>query len=624
MGRLSRWASAAPAAVAAIAATLLSAWATPPPANVVKLGGAIETLEGGRTRARAILEVAPGFHINAHRPRQTFLIPTELTLVGGSFGAPSYPEPVDMRLAFAGEESLLVYDGTVRISAESDRPPDGPVFAKLRYQACDEERCLPPRTIEALLAPAKGGPGAGTTAAAEGSVGEQAKAPAPTGAPGGIEGDAGSRATDRQPWLARWLARASLPAAVAMTFVLGLGLNLTPCVYPLVSVTVAFFGHQARPGLRSLPLSIAYVAGITLTFALLGTSAALFGGLVGAPLQHPVVPISLAALLVALAASSFGLFEIRAPSALMERFGRASGGVAGALLMGLTMGIVAAPCIGRVVLGLLLYVGAKRDAVLGFLLFLSMGLGMGLPYVLLAAAAGSIGSLPRSGEWLRWMNRLFGVILLGMALYFVAPLLPPGVARFALPTLLAVAGLNLGFLEPSGRNLRGFTRLRRGLGTAAIATAAWLGLASGLRATPAGSGIRWEPLAVDSIDRAIASRRPTILEFGAEWCMPCGLMERTTFADAEVTREAGRFSMLQADVTENSPENEALLGRFGVLGVPTVIFFNAHGVEVDRVVGYVDSVRFTDLLRKVAAAPGAPGANERTEAAPSDVARDRN
>lgn len=607
MGRPSRSAPGLVFLSAVVALAASAAEAAPPPANVVKLGGAIEALPGGRSRARATLEIAPGYHVNAHVPRQAFLVPTDVALVGGSFGPPVYPEPVERRFSFAGDEALLVYDGTVRVVAESDRPPDGPVVARLRYQACDEERCLPPRTIEAVLAPAPGGRagapdaiGATTAPGAGSSV-----APVTTGrtevdATATPAGSTAASTRESRPWLARWLAGASLPAALAMTFVLGLGLNLTPCVYPLVSVTVAYFGNQASGGRRSLPLAAAYVAGITLTFALLGTGAALAGGLVGAPLQHPVVLVGLSLLLVALAASSFGLFEIRAPAALVERFGGSTAGAAGAFLMGLTMGVVAAPCIGPVVLGLLVYVGATRDALLGLLLFLSMGLGMGLPYLLLASAAGSISSLPRSGEWLRWTNRLFGFVLLAMAAWFVSPVLPPWLSRLVLPAIGAVAGLYLGFIEPSGRGLRGFTAARRALGALAIAGAAWTALGSPARTSGPGPAIRWEPLGVDSLDRAIAAKRPAILEFGADWCLPCGLMERTTFADAEVARESERFTMLQADVTESTPENEALLGRFGVLGVPTVIFFDAGGVEVDRAVGYVDAVRFADLMRKVA------------------------
>ena len=449
----------------------------------------------------------------------------------------------------------------------ADVAPSGPVHAKLRYQACNHERCLPPRTVEAFL----------------GKKGEAAV--------GGRTERLATSSSD-ESWLFAWLQGASLPAALGVTLLLGLTLNLTPCVYPLISVTLGFFGSQSTPGGKPWPLAVAYVAGITLSLATLDVTASLAGGLFGAPLQHPAVLVALALLLATVAMSSLGFFEIRAPSALMQRFGGSSTGIGGAFLMGLTMGIVAAPCIGPVVLGLLLYVGAERDVWKGFSLFLSMGLGMGLPYVFLATAAGSLDKLPGSGEWLSWMNRLFGVLLLGMAVYFVAPLLGHEFMRFFLPAFVAAGAIYLGFLEPSGRALRGFTMGRRLAGATALVVAAWLGLSS----TQASAGIRWQPLAASSLDHAVSSKRPAVVEFAAEWCLPCVEMEHSTFTDPEVLRDAARFSMLQADVTESNGENELLLEESGVLGVPTIIFYDSAGREVDRVVGLVDAEEFRRLM----------------------------
>ena len=375
---------------------------------------------------------------------------------------------------------------------------------------------------------------------------------------------------------------------------LGLALNLTPCVYPLISVTLGYFGSQPERRAPIWPLAGAYVLGITFSFAVLGVTASLAGGLFGSPLQHPAVLIGLSGLLFALALASFGLYEIRPPHALVNRFGAASTGLGGALLMGLTMGLVAAPCIGPVVLGLLLYVGSERDVLKGFLLFFSMGLGMGLPYVLLASAAGSLALLPRAGEWLRWMNRFFGVLLLGMALYFVSPLLDGAFLEVLVPIFVAAAGVYLGFLEPSARALRGFTLGRKAFGTATVLIATWLALPGGA----ASEGIRWEPLSLGALDRAIASRRPALVEFGADWCLPCLEMERSTFVDPEVTRVAQSFTTLQADVTASSPANDALLERFQVVGVPTLIVYDSTGREVERVVGYVDGTRLSAMLAR--------------------------
>jgi thiol:disulfide interchange protein DsbD len=279
--------------------------------------------------------------------------------------------------------------------------------------------------------------------------------------------------------------------------------------------------------------------------------------------------------------------------------------------MGLTMGLIAAPCIGPVVLGLLVYVGSERSVLKGFVLFFAMGLGMGLPYVALGSAAGSLSLLPRAGEWLRWMNRFFGVLLLGMALYFVSPLLSDEVLRVLVPVLVALAGLYLGFLEPSARSLRAFTLGRRAVGVAAVILAMWLAIPGGAST----DGIRWEPLSPGALDRALAAGRPALVEFGADWCLPCVEMEHSTFVDPGVTRAVRSFSALQADVTETSPANDALLEKFQVVGVPTIIVYDAAGREVERSVGFVDAARLLAMLRRAS-----PGEVRPDEDAPSQAA----
>ena len=563
--------------------------------GVAELSGRIEPAGDGAARVVASVAVKAGYHVNAHRPNEEFLIPTELTLEapGVTFEEPSYPEPQEQKFSFAGDKALLVYDGSFAITALARPVPTGTVELTLRYQACDDERCLPPATARTTVRIDDTAPLAGASGG--------------DGAPG-IEIARDPNAS----LLTRWLTGASLPAALLVTLILGLTLNLTPCVYPLVSVTIGYFGSQSgERATGPLPLASAYVLGITLTFALLGVSAALFGGLFGAPLQHPAVLIGLAVVMTVLAGASFGFYEIRAPSALVNRVGGASAGVGGAFLMGLTMGVVAAPCIGPVILGLLVYVGTQRDAALGFLLFFALGLGMGLPYVLLASAAGAIRSLPRSGEWLSWVNRLFGTLLLGMALYFLSPLLDEGVLRVAVPLYLAAAGLNLGFVERSARGLRWFAAGRRVVGAVAVLFAIWVALSS----AQARDGIRWQPLSPDALVRARDASRPAIVEFGADWCLPCIEMKRSTFVDPHVAREAEHFATFMADVTESSPRNDALLAEFGVVGVPTIIFYGRNGSEVDRLVGYVDAGTFLATMRR---ARGGSGSRDRPDAdAPS-------
>ena len=229
-----------------------------------------------------------------------------------------------------------------------------------------------------------------------------------------------------------------------LVFLGGLALNLTPCVYPLIGVTIAYFGNQGGGGTRRLLiLASLYVAGIGLMFSAIGTAAALSGGLFGAMLENPYVLIGIAAVMLVLAASSFGWFTLQAPSWMLQSAGAARPGYLGALAMGLGMGVVAAPCIGPFVLGLLLIVEHSRNALFGFTVFFVLALGMGLPYVVLALAVGHIRSLPRSGEWLAWIEHLFGFVLIGLALYFIDPLLPHRLATRLLPYYAAAAGFTL-------------------------------------------------------------------------------------------------------------------------------------------------------------------------------------
>ncbi len=539
------------------------------PASLVRLSGRIVPQDDASAEIVVIAEVAAGFHINAHKPLDPFLIPTDLSLAaaGSQFAAPLYPEPARRSFAFAPGKPLLVMDGRIEIRARATPAPAGPVKASLHYQACDETRCLPPTTVHVRFPETRAG------------LLPPAIAPA-----GGLDAQ-----------LAGLLREASLPVVLGAIFLLGLGLNLTPCVYPLISVTLGYFGAQAGQRRRPWSLAIAYVLGITASFAVLGTMAALAGALIGAPLQQPVVVAALSGVMVALALSSFGLFELRMPHAIVNRLGIASAGPGGAAAMGLTMGVVAAPCIGPVVLALVVYVGARQETGLGLLLFAVLGLGMGAPYLLLAVVADSLHRLPRAGDWLRWMNRLFGFLLLGMAIFFVRHLLPVAVVQWATAGLVATAAVYLGFLEPSGRTYGSFATLRRFGGLVALPAAVWMVLPVNL---PEGA-VKWEPLTLAAVDRVIAGGRPAVVEFSADWCLPCVEMERTTFVDPEVVAASGAVAMLQADVTTSDSRTEALLQRFGVAGVPTMLFFDADGREVERVVGFLDARRMTELLRDI-------------------------
>ncbi len=523
--------------------------------------------QGGAALALDV-RVRDGWHVNAHDPDRPYLIATELTVeppAGMSVAAVEYPEAVLRSLRFAPGEPLRLYEGRFTIGVRLRGSAAGSVTGRLRYQACSDETCLPPRTI-ALSVPLGGG------------AAPQTQVPA----------------TEPSSRIERWMQQHGLLPTLALALLFGLGLNLTPCVYPLISVTIAYFGGQSRSATgRVLVLAAAYVLGIAMTFSALGVTAALSGGLFGAAMQRPAVLAGIAAVLVALAASNFGLYQLRMPASVASRTGKASTGVVGALAMGLTMGIVAAPCVGPVVIGLLLFVAARHDALIGFALFFALAVGMGLPYLALATAAGSIRRLPRSGEWLTWVEHLFGCVLLGMALYFAAPLLGERVVGVAAPLLIAGAGVYLGFVDGAGSALPRFAAVRRVLGIVAVGIAIW-----SAAPRPAGSALPWEPFTPEALARAAQSGKPALVDFTARWCLPCGENDRITFADRAVAAEAARFAMLRADITEMTPDREEWMQRFQVLGVPTIVLFGSSGAEEAREVGFVEPQRLLALMRE--------------------------
>ena len=545
-------------------------------ATVALIGGpacaADEVVRGrltlGPHEAVAELVIVPGWHVNAHAPRDKFLIPTSVDFAapaGVRVGEVRYPDPVERRLGFSGEETLLLYEGTVRFRA----PLQGvvaagePVRARLRYQACNDSRCLPPRTLELVAA----------------------DEPAAAGEAGGSNAVAGL--------VERW----GYPLTFVWVVVLGLALNLTPCVYPLISVTIAFFGGRtAAHGKKVVGRALLYVLGICLTFSSLGVVAALTGSLFGSALQRPAVLGTIALLMAGLALGNFGLYQVRMPAGVMRFAGRGGEGALGALFMGLTMGIVAAPCIGPIVAALLLYVGARQSATLGFVLFFALALGLGAPYVGLAVAAGRLRRLPRGGAWLAWMEWLFGFLLLGLALHFATPLAPAAWLRVAWAVLLASAGVVLGFLGPGGRPI-----VRRARATAGVLVVAFA--VSGLLVAEAESPIAWTPYSEEALARAVAESRPVLIDFEADWCLPCREMDRTTFRDPAVVRASSGFTMLRADVTAHDDRAAALMERFRVPGVPTYVVLGPDGREHWRQVGFVPAA---DLLRALGPLAGAP------------------
>jgi thiol:disulfide interchange protein DsbD len=313
------------------------------------------------------------------------------------------------------------------------------------------------------------------------------------------------------------------------------------------------------------------------TKSILGVSAALTGGLMGAMLQNPVVLGTIAAILIFFAASLFGLWELRLPYRLTRAAAKSYSGYFGSLFMGITLGVVAAPCIGPFVLGLLTWVAGMGNPWLGFFVFFTLSLGLGLPLFILAMFSGKLDKLPRSGEWMNWIRKLMGWVLVAMAAYFTRPLWPSSIGMLLIAAVALAAGLHLGWLDRTPAGFRAFGWLKTGAGLAGVVTATYLIGAFIIQ----GPGMKWDAYSDHLLSEAVKNHKPVIIDFSAAWCAPCRQLDDVTFHDGEVVKQAEQdFVMIKVDLTRRgNPDYDRLLEKFKVRGVPTVVFLDRQGKE---------------------------------------------
>jgi thiol:disulfide interchange protein DsbD len=340
-------------------------------------------------------------------------------------------------------------------------------------------------------------------------------------------------------------------------------------------------------------LGVLYMLGMALTYSVVGVVTSLSGAVFGTLMQNPYVITGIVILFIVLALSQFGVYEFQLPHSLVEKAGGAKGGMYGAFFMGLTMGIVAAPCIGPFVLGLVTYVAVKGDPWYGFVMFFTLALGLGFPYLILAIFSGKIKSLPRSGVWMEGVKHVFGLILLGMAFYFLDPVLPKAVRGYPLPVFGIIAAVTLLFFDKTANNVKAFRIFKTGFAVLVLAVSIYA-LIPKEKLTPA-----WKKFDNLSFEQALQNGDKVFIDFYADWCIPCKELDQLTFSDKRVIRALEGFTCFKVDMTQATEAGENLRKQFKVVGMPTLIIFDSKGVEQKRETGFLNADAMLERLATV-------------------------
>jgi len=549
-------------------------------------------IPGKKLMLALVLDIKEGWHINSVSPDDELLIPTSIHFNEVNFKVEKiiYPHPKKIEPPFYNNP-LKVYEGldTVYAILLIDRSIKNNLEIKgsLKYQGCNDQVCNPLEEVEfGITLPILNNESQFENINKEYFI--------------NFDNQIISKSVQKSNKNSSFMdsiEEKGLLISLILIFIGGLGLNLTPCVYPLIPITIGYFGGQAasKKG-KKLLMAFLYIMGMTLVNSTLGTVAALTGGMLGSFLANPVVLVFIALVMITLALSMFGLYEIQPPAFILRLGANIGEGYFGALLIGMTMGLVAAPCIGPFVIGLLTYVATTGNPFIGFAMFFTLSLGLGIPFMILAFFSSKISSLPKSGRWMVGIRMFFGFILVAMAIYFLYPLLRSTLSKLIYSLYALGIGIYLILFNKTAPESKAFNYIKNIIAIILIFISGWM-----IKPVEQKEKLEWFDYNETILEQSIQWKKPVIIDFYADWCIPCKELESITFTDERVINLAKNFTLIKVDITiGDDPIKKELKKKYDIKGVPTIIFISPEGKEIKelRLFGFEDPKKFVQRMKK--------------------------
>ena len=559
------------------------------------------------------IEIQDGWHINANPAGQNYLIPTELILPEQpylSLESVLYSEGEITELASVGKVPLYHYQSLIGFKGQvSNSAPLGLIefMSVLRYQACNDQSCLMPTEL---------------------SVPIQLKIVSSEKSTQSIHTDIFENfnfnpfskdireQNENLPPDDQFLSALSKGHLWAFLFVFigGILTSLTPCVYPLVPITVSVFGAGKDTSRRkSFLLSISYVFGMAVMYSILGVIVASTGSVFGTIMANPIAMGLVCTILIILGLSMLGLFDLQLPMSIQNRLNAVGGsGFGGAFIMGTVAGVIAAPCTGPALGAVLSYVATTNNITLGFFLMLTYALGMGLLFIVIGTFSSILGSLPKSGGWMYVLENIFGVAIIAISLFYLKNIWPPlnlllrnSVEFLAIGLIFIINGIQIGKFTKRFKDLRGLSYSQKAFGVL-IAVIGFYIVAGGfinggfqfketLRSHNNEPKVNWIKDESEGFMIAKQKNKPIMIDFYADWCSACKELDHRTFSQPEVVERLNDFVTIKLDFTNpKDPRIKTLKAKYQVSGLPIVAFFDSSGQELEgkRISSFIPADKF--------------------------------